>query len=170
MIRRIHKVLDGVLAEFDAMYATTRRQSVPSEQLLKATVLMAKYSIGSKRSLCEWLNDELLFKWFRDLPIDAKRSTRQRSRRTANQTTTQTLGDRASTPESVKLDSAPSAVTLHWLRHSYVTMLLTARVPLKVVSERIRPLLAQRHDRYMPGVDPGSTETLMLGDSMCRVL
>ncbi|MGH7685696.1 MAG: hypothetical protein ACREN2_02600, partial [Candidatus Dormibacteria bacterium] len=43
-IRRIKKVVEAVLAdldvEFDAMYAVTGRQSVPPEQLLKATVLM----------------------------------------------------------------------------------------------------------------------------------
>ena len=61
--------LDG---EFDAMYATTGRPSVPPEQLLKATVLMAMYSIRSERAFCERLNYDLLFKWFLDLPIDAK--------------------------------------------------------------------------------------------------
>ena len=51
-IRRIRVVVDAVLAElddeFDAMYATTGRPSVPPEQLLKATVLMAMYSIRSR--------------------------------------------------------------------------------------------------------------------------
>ena len=41
-IRRIRKVVDAVLGdldgEFDAMYATGGRPSVPPEQLLKATV------------------------------------------------------------------------------------------------------------------------------------
>jgi transposase len=44
---------------------------VPPEQLLKATVLMALYSIRSERAFCERLNYDLLFKWFLDLPIDA---------------------------------------------------------------------------------------------------
>src|SRR5207245_2397458 len=38
----------------------------------KATVLMAMYSIRSERAFCERLNYDLLFKWFLDLPIDAK--------------------------------------------------------------------------------------------------
>ena len=75
-IRRIRKVVDTVLAdldgEFDAMYATSGRPSVPPEQLLKATVLMALYSMRSERAFCERLNYDLLFKWFLDLPIDAR--------------------------------------------------------------------------------------------------
>ena len=54
------------------MYASTGRPSVPPEQLLKATVLMAMYSIRRERAFCERLNYDLLFKWFLDLPIDAQ--------------------------------------------------------------------------------------------------
>jgi transposase len=75
-IRRIRTVVDAVLVElddeFDAMYAITGRPSVPPEQLLKATVLMAMYSIRSERAFCERLNYDLLFKWFLDLPIDGR--------------------------------------------------------------------------------------------------
>ena len=75
-IRRIRVVVDAVLAalddEFSAMYATSGRPSVPPEQLLKATILMAMYSIRSERAFCERLNYDLLFKWFLDMPIDAK--------------------------------------------------------------------------------------------------
>jgi transposase len=75
-IRRIREVVDAVLAdldgEFTAMYARTGRPSVPPEYLLKATVLMALYSIRSERAFCERLNYDLLFKWFLDLPIDAR--------------------------------------------------------------------------------------------------
>jgi transposase len=75
-IRRIRKVVEAVLdslsPEFDAMYAVTGRPSIPPEQLLKATVLMALYSIRSERQICERLNYDLLFKWFLDVPVDAK--------------------------------------------------------------------------------------------------
>lgn len=75
-IRRIRVVVEEVLAElddeFDAMYALSGRPSVPPEQLLKATILMALYSIRSERAFCERLNYDLLFKWFLDLAIDAK--------------------------------------------------------------------------------------------------
>ena len=53
--------------------------------LLKATVLMAMYSIRSERAFCERLNYDLLFKWFLDLPHrSGRRSTRRRSRRTVS--------------------------------------------------------------------------------------
>ncbi len=75
-IRRIRAVVEVVLAELDgefaAMYAVDGRPSVPPERLLKATVLMAMYSIRSERAFCERLNYDLLFKWFLDLPIDAR--------------------------------------------------------------------------------------------------
>ena len=75
-IRRIRTVVDEVLAQLDgelaAMYSRIGRPSVPPEQLLKATVLMALYSLRSERAFCERLNYDLLFKWFLDLPIDAK--------------------------------------------------------------------------------------------------
>jgi transposase len=75
-IRRIRSVVDEVLAgldgEFEAMYSASGRRSVPPEQLLKATVLMAMYSMRSERAFCERLNYDMLFKWFLDLPIDAK--------------------------------------------------------------------------------------------------
>ena len=73
-IRRIRVIVDAVLAElddvFDEMYAGTGRSSVPPESLLKATILMAMYSIRSERAFCERLNYDLLFKWFLDLRID----------------------------------------------------------------------------------------------------
>jgi transposase len=73
-IRRIRVVVDAVLADldhvFDGMYAAGGRASVPPETLLKATVLMAMYSIRSERAFCERLNYDLLFKWFLDLRID----------------------------------------------------------------------------------------------------
>ena len=74
-IRRIRVVVDVVLAElddaFEKMYSTSGRPSVPPEMLLKATVLMAMYSMRSERAFCERLNYDMLFKWFLDLPIDA---------------------------------------------------------------------------------------------------
>src|SRR5436305_14822342 len=73
-IRRIRVVVDAVLADldhvFDGMYAAGGRASVPPETLLKATVLMAMYSMRSERAFCERLNYDLLFKWFLDMRID----------------------------------------------------------------------------------------------------
>ena len=73
-IRRIRVVVDTVLADldatFDSMYSSSGRSSVPPETLLKATVLMAMYSIRSERAFCERLNYDMLFKWFLDMRID----------------------------------------------------------------------------------------------------
>jgi transposase len=63
-------VLSELDPVFDEMYATSGRRSVPPETLLKATVLMAMYSIRSERAFCERLNYDLLFKWFLDMRID----------------------------------------------------------------------------------------------------
>lgn len=75
-IWRIRTVVDEALAEvdgeFDAMYPRIGRPSVPPEQLLMATILMALYTVRSERAFCERLNYDLLFKWFLDLAIDAK--------------------------------------------------------------------------------------------------
>ena len=74
-IRRIRVVVDSVLAElddsFEKMYSMSGRPLVPPEMLLKSTVLMAMYSMRSERAFCERLNDDMLFKWFLDLSIDA---------------------------------------------------------------------------------------------------
>jgi transposase len=73
-IRKIRTVVDVVLAEldgtFEEMYGAGGRPSVPPEALLKATVLMAMYSIRSERAFCERLNYDVLFKWFLDMRID----------------------------------------------------------------------------------------------------
>ena len=72
-IRRIRAIVEGVLSElspqFEAMYARQGRPSIPPEHLLKATLLMALYSIRSERQFCERLQYDLLFKWFLDLNI-----------------------------------------------------------------------------------------------------
>jgi transposase len=75
-IRRIRAVVEAVLVDIDhdlgELYARGGRPSVPPEQLLKASVLMALYSIRSERAFCERLHYDLLFKWFLDLPIDGR--------------------------------------------------------------------------------------------------
>ena len=75
-IRRIRPIVDAMLADlddtFEAMYEPTGRRSVPPETLLKSTILMGLYSIRSERAFCERLNYDLLFKWFLDMPIDAR--------------------------------------------------------------------------------------------------
>ena len=46
------------------------RPSIPPERLLKASVLMALYTVRSERMFCEQLDYNLLFRWFLDLNWD----------------------------------------------------------------------------------------------------
>src|SRR5918994_486198 len=112
-IRRIRKVIEGVLAEldgeFDVMYSRIGRPSVPPEQLLKATVLMALYSVRSERAFCERLNYDLLFKWFLDLPIDAPPSTSRRSPRTGSACSATRSPTASSPPWSARPSSAATS-------------------------------------------------------------
>ena len=72
-IRRIKPIVDSALQQlsplFDTMYSTSGRPSIPPEHLLKASLLIALYSIRSERQFCELLRYDLLFKWFLDLNI-----------------------------------------------------------------------------------------------------
>ena len=88
-IRRIRPFVDAALERlepaFEAMYAKVGRPSIPPEQLLKASVLMALYSIRSERQFCEQLQYNLLFKWFLDMNVedaafDATSFTKNRDR------------------------------------------------------------------------------------------
>jgi transposase len=72
-IRRIKPIVDRALTQlgptFAQMYAHDGRKSIPPEHLLKASLLIALYSVRSERQFCERLQYDLLFKWFLDLNI-----------------------------------------------------------------------------------------------------
>lgn len=68
----VDDVLDGLDGELGAMYPAGGRPSVPPEMLLKASILMALYSVRSERAFCERLNYDMLFKWFLGLRIDER--------------------------------------------------------------------------------------------------
>jgi transposase len=72
-LRMIKKVADTCLRRlspvFDAMYGNTGRPSIPPERLLKASLLMALYSVRSERQFCEQLDYNLLFRWFLDMDM-----------------------------------------------------------------------------------------------------
>jgi transposase len=53
----------------DAMYSSEGRPSIPPERLLKATLLMAFYTVRSERLFCEQLDYNLLFRWFLDMDM-----------------------------------------------------------------------------------------------------
>ncbi|MBI3817750.1 MAG: transposase, partial [Planctomycetes bacterium] len=70
-LRAIKKKVDGELkshsAAFTAAYSGTGRPSIPPEQLLKAMVLQALYSIRSENQLCEQIAYNFLYRWFLDM-------------------------------------------------------------------------------------------------------
>jgi len=72
-IRRIKPIVEAVLTRlsplFDEMYAERGRPSIPPEHLLKASLLIALFSVRSERQFCERLQYDLLFKWFLDLNV-----------------------------------------------------------------------------------------------------
>jgi transposase len=72
-VRRIKPIVERALNElspiFNQMYATNGRPSIPPEHLLKASLLIALYSVRSERQFCERLQYDLLFKWFLDLNV-----------------------------------------------------------------------------------------------------
>ena len=75
-LRRLKAQADAVLAsmssQFDAMYAAVGRPSVAPERLLKATLLIALYSVRSDRLFCEMLDYNMLFRWFLDMDLEER--------------------------------------------------------------------------------------------------
>src|SRR5229473_5316673 len=70
-LRRVKPLADAALKDlsptFEKMYSSTGRPSIPPERLLKATLLMAFYTVRSERLFCEQLDYNLLFRWFLDM-------------------------------------------------------------------------------------------------------
>ena len=73
-IRLIKSLAEIALKElsplFEQMYSEVGRPSIPPERLLKASLLMALYTVRSERMFCEQLDYNLLFRWFLDLNWD----------------------------------------------------------------------------------------------------
>jgi transposase len=94
-LRAIRAVVDDVLREmsreFDGLYATVGRLSIPPERLLRVQLLQIFYSIRSERLLMEQLDYNLLFRWFVGMEMDEPISNLRRcSRRTATGCSTKT--------------------------------------------------------------------------------
>src|ERR687891_1464160 len=66
----VNEALAGLSPGFHDLYARVGRPSIPPEQLLRALLLQAFYSIRSERQLMERLDFDLLFRWFVGLGID----------------------------------------------------------------------------------------------------
>lgn len=73
-LRAIRRITDRALARlsprFGTLYIHFGRPSVPPEQLLRALLLQALYTIRSERQLMEQLDYNLLFRWFVGLGMD----------------------------------------------------------------------------------------------------
>lgn len=75
-LRSIKRDAEAVLAslsrELDKLYAEDGRPSIPPERLLKASLLIALYSVRSDRMLCEMLDYNILFRWFLDMSLEER--------------------------------------------------------------------------------------------------
>jgi transposase len=73
-LRAIREIVNAALAsltkDFEAIYSTTGRPSIPPERLLRALLLQAFYGIRSERQILERLEFDLLFRWFVGLGVD----------------------------------------------------------------------------------------------------
>lgn len=75
-LRSIKAYADAALKslnrEFDELYADSGRPSIPPERLLKASLLIALYSVRSDRMSCEMLDYNILFRWFLDMNLEER--------------------------------------------------------------------------------------------------
>jgi len=73
-IRKVRKIVDQALEEmepeFEGMYSSNGRPSIPPEQLIRALLLQILFSIRSERQLMERLDYDLMFRWFVGLGMD----------------------------------------------------------------------------------------------------
>jgi transposase len=73
-LRALRRLVDPLLVElsprFQELYSAVGRPSIPPEQLLRALLLQACYTIRSERQLMEQLDYNLLYRWFVGLSSD----------------------------------------------------------------------------------------------------
>lgn len=73
-LRAVKKLAEAALRDlssvFDGMYSSIGRSSIPPERLLKASLLMAFYTVRSERLFCEQLDYNILFRWFLDMSME----------------------------------------------------------------------------------------------------
>jgi transposase len=74
-LRRIKRLADSALdrlsADFAALHASTGRPSIPPEQLMRALLLQAFFSVRSERQLMQQISCNMLFRWFIGRSMDA---------------------------------------------------------------------------------------------------
>src|SRR6195952_5418845 len=67
----VNAALERLSPDFDQIYSPIGRPSIPPEQLLRALLLQAFFTIRSERQLIEQLTDNIMFRWFVGLSIEA---------------------------------------------------------------------------------------------------
>lgn len=72
MEKLVEPILESLSPDFDAIYSSTGRPSIPPEQLLKALLLQVLYTIRSEGQLLEHLRFNLLYRWFVGLAPDQR--------------------------------------------------------------------------------------------------
>jgi transposase len=63
--------LDRLSLAFSKLYSAIGRPSIPPEQLLRALLVQAFFSVRSERQLMEQLTYNMMFRWFVGLSMDA---------------------------------------------------------------------------------------------------
>jgi transposase len=63
--------LDRLSPAFNQLYSVVGRPSIPPEQLLRALLLQAFFTVRSERQLMEQLTYNMMFRWFVGLSMDA---------------------------------------------------------------------------------------------------
>jgi transposase len=66
----VNRALREMSEDFDRMYSTIGRPSIPPERLMRASLLQMLYSVRSEQLLMEQLDYNLLFRWFVGLETD----------------------------------------------------------------------------------------------------
>ena len=69
-LRTIRTLVNEALVSLDGRFGEIGRPSIPPEQLLRAMLLQAFYTVRSERHLVEQLDFNLLFRWFVGLGVD----------------------------------------------------------------------------------------------------
>ncbi len=68
----VNPILESLSPEFDKIYSSSGRPSIPPEQLLKSLLLQVLYTIRSEAQLLEHLRFNLLYRWFVGLAPDSR--------------------------------------------------------------------------------------------------
>ncbi len=66
----VNAALERLSPDFDQIYSPIGRPSIPPEQLLRALLLQAFFTIRSERQLIEQLTYNILFRWFVGMSIE----------------------------------------------------------------------------------------------------